>query len=110
MPEGDIYLVRKYANVLRLDIKVEEKQVARKAWRKHAACAGMDPRLFFPMEEGEKNTYAEARIACKLCSVRQQCFEDAVETRDFHGFRAGLRPKDLEKAAARFLELRRRHA
>lgn len=65
-------------------------------WRAHAACLGSDPQIFYPYDQsGRQNTYTEATALCARCTVRQECLNDALEARDFEGFRAGLRPAVL---------------
>lgn len=38
--------------------------------RRRAACAGMDPEIFF-----RRDGVAEAKAACAVCPVRQQCLD-----------------------------------
>lgn len=43
-------------------------------WRRHAACAGMDPELFFPLDRGMT---PQAHAACSGCVVRGECLDSA---------------------------------
>jgi WhiB family redox-sensing transcriptional regulator len=52
------------------------------SWREKAACRGMDTSIFFP-RRGEK--LDRARAVCGRCSVRQECFEEAMALRDLPG-------------------------
>lgn len=49
------------------------------AWMEHAACAGMDPELFFP-EVGGVLAYETSfvRQTCGGCPVRAECLADAM--------------------------------
>ena len=52
-------------------------------WRAHAACADLDPRLFFPSASTGWASVAEAdnaRVVCAGCPVRAACFDWAVAT------------------------------
>lgn len=73
-------------------------------WRQQAACAGMDVNLFFPVGEF-RGVHAvqveEAKRVCRRCSVRDECLESALESREKYGVFGGLTP------AERLLLLRR---
>ena len=45
-------------------------------WRESAICAGVDTDLFFP---STKAGVDQARRICKVCPVRQECLQFAVE-------------------------------
>lgn len=49
-------------------------------WRRHAACAGVDPELFFPVgTTGAALVQAEeARSICRRCWVQEECLDDAL--------------------------------
>lgn len=59
-------------------------------WHTVANCRGRDPDLFF-VDNGENCT--EAKLICAGCSVRQECLEYALETRQVAGLWGGLSPK-----------------
>lgn len=74
-------------------------------WIAQSACAGDDPRLFFPEDvEARYRTEAAdaARAICATCPVRTDCLEDAMRTEvphhghgvltaaHRHGIRGGL--------------------
>ena len=45
-----------------------------------AACAGVDPNIFFPSADEDGNTKAEALAICSVCRVAAECLEFALET------------------------------
>ena len=61
-------------------------------WRAYAACATVDPEIFFPV--GNKPQAAtqtqEAKRVCGGCHVRQRCLEWALETGQHTGVWGGL--------------------
>lgn len=61
------------------------------SWREHAACAGVDPDLFFP-EHGGRDVYHDARETCRACPVRHECLQHALDTREEFGMWGGLNP------------------
>jgi WhiB family transcriptional regulator, redox-sensing transcriptional regulator len=66
-------------------------------WRLDAACAEVDPELFFP-EPGQAPQAAAAKAVCAGCAVRGPCLEQAVhgpQARDDHtGIFAGTTARD----------------
>jgi WhiB family redox-sensing transcriptional regulator len=65
------------------------------AWQFRAACRGQDAALFFAPAYFEKKEEKDAREArakaiCARCSVREECLEYALETRESHGIWGGL--------------------
>ena len=46
-------------------------------WVLSAACAGVDPELFFPAK-GDAYAAKQARRVCAACPVRMECLEDAL--------------------------------
>jgi WhiB family redox-sensing transcriptional regulator len=54
----------------------EERRELEATWRAGAACRGVDPEVFFPLGDGERlpsGAYAEARVICGGCDVRELC-------------------------------------
>jgi WhiB family redox-sensing transcriptional regulator len=47
-------------------------------WRPHAACIGMDPGIFFPVEGSPDR---RARTVCASCVVRDECLAYALTLR-----------------------------
>jgi hypothetical protein len=74
------------------------------AWRARIACLGVPHSVFFPLElpgrrSSERDPFLRARAVCAACSVRRECFRDALAQGDLDGFRAGLTPDELKHAA-----------
>lgn len=61
-------------------------------WRYSAACAEVDPELFFPAraENRPLTQVAEAKKVCAGCPVSQQCLDWALETRQDSGVWGGM--------------------
>lgn len=64
-------------------------------WSDDAACAGVDPDLFFP-DEGEHPT--EALAICAVCPVRAECLEEAIRTDERHGVWGGMTARQRNRA------------
>jgi WhiB family transcriptional regulator, redox-sensing transcriptional regulator len=73
-------------------------------WRLDAACAEVDPELFFP-EPGQAPQAAAAKQVCAGCAVRGPCLEAAVhgpQARDDHsGIFAGTTARDRVRLRGR---------
>jgi WhiB family transcriptional regulator, redox-sensing transcriptional regulator len=73
-------------------------------WRLDAACAVVDPELFFP-EPGQVPQAAEAKQVCAGCAVRGPCLEQALhgpQARDDHtGIFAGTTARDRVRLRGR---------
>ena len=76
-------------------------------WRKRAACAGLDPDLFFPAKNSGQGAAEDARRVCASCPVREDCLTDALDTFDHFGVRGGMSPKERRKEATRRRRLSR---
>lgn len=53
------------------------------AWRRGAACAGLDPQLFFPDSDGDHLT---PKRVCRACPVKEACLAHALA----HGEKFGI--------------------
>ena len=72
------------------------------AWRRHAACRGLDPEIFFPpVDDGDVD---DAKAVCGACGVQQTCLEFALQVREKDGVWGGA----TEKERRRILRQRRR--
>lgn len=58
-------------------------------WRKMAACRGMDPELWFPLDDG-----APARAVCARCPVADDCLALALRLGLDDGIFGGLDADD----------------
>ena len=72
------------------------------AWRRHAACRGLDPEIFFPPVDDAD--VGDAKAVCQACGVQQTCLEFALHVREKEGVWGGA----TEKARRRILRQRRR--
>ncbi|MGD0742640.1 MAG: WhiB family transcriptional regulator [Acidimicrobiales bacterium] len=63
-------------------------------WRKHSACRGLDPEIFYPASDEEAET---AKAVCSLCSVRQMCLEHAIVYREREGVWGGLTDRERRR-------------
>jgi WhiB family redox-sensing transcriptional regulator len=71
------------------------------AWRRHAACRGLDPEIFYPALDDEVE---DAKAICTACAVRETCLEFALQVREKEGVWGGA----TEKERRRILRQRRR--
>jgi WhiB family redox-sensing transcriptional regulator len=71
------------------------------AWRRHSACRGLDPEIFYPPTDEEA---ASAKVVCSACSVRETCLDFALQGREKEGVWGGA----TEKERRRILRQRRR--
>ena len=72
------------------------------AWRRHAACRGLDPEIFYPAIDDDD--VADAKAVCGACGVQQTCLEWALQVREKEGVWGGA----TEKERRRILRQRRR--
>lgn len=72
-------------------------------WRKRAACRGLDPAIFYPVDDEDA---AEAKAVCGRCPVREPCLEHALVARELLGVWGGL----TERERRRLLRRRRKSA
>lgn len=66
-----------------------DNHLAAEPWRRSAACAEVDPELFFP-EKYDMRTAAQARRICGTCEVSAECLASALERNEQYGIFAGL--------------------
>lgn len=61
-------------------------------WRRHAACAGEAPELFFPVSESGPalKQISAAKAVCARCPVRDACLRYALATGQGPGIWGGL--------------------
>ena len=70
-------------------------------WRRHSACRGLDPDIFYPETDEEA---LAAKLVCGECSVQETCLEFALQGREKEGVWGGA----TEKERRRILRQRRR--
>lgn len=71
------------------------------AWRRHSACRGLDPEIFYPETDEEAEP---AKQVCAQCSVQETCLEYALAGREKEGVWGGA----TERERRRILRQRRR--
>jgi WhiB family redox-sensing transcriptional regulator len=71
------------------------------AWRRHSACRGLDPQIFYPETDDEAEP---AKRVCGACAVQETCLEFALQGREKEGVWGGA----TEKERRRILRQRRR--
>ncbi|CAN5663886.1 WhiB family transcriptional regulator [soil metagenome] len=76
----------------------------KQTWRQHAACRGIDPDIFYPLDEDDDGE--GAKQVCLACPVRQACLEHALTSRETEGVWGGA----SERERRRMLRHRRRSA
>jgi WhiB family transcriptional regulator, redox-sensing transcriptional regulator len=82
------------------------------AWWELAVCHTADPELFFPVSgsgAAAQIDMARAKVICQSCTVRDECLNYALDTRQAHGVWGG-RSEEERRAiiATRHRELRQR--
>jgi WhiB family redox-sensing transcriptional regulator len=70
-------------------------------WRRHAACRGLDPEIFYPSVDEDVD---DAKAVCDRCGVQETCLEFALQVREKEGVWGGA----TEKERRRILRQRRR--
>jgi len=81
------------------DLRRDPSPPARWEWPENAACAGMDPTIFFPKRGGHHDVYAPARAICRACPVRFPCLEETMRSElvgNRHGMAGGLTPAERD--------------
>lgn len=72
-------------------------------WRSKAACQGLDPDIFYPLDDEDSD---EAKAVCDVCPVREACLEHALGYREKEGVWGGA----TERERRRIIRQRRRTA
>jgi WhiB family redox-sensing transcriptional regulator len=73
------------------------------SWRTKGACRGLDPQIFFPLEDDEAD---QAKAVCRECAVQESCLEHALGVREKDGVWGGR----TERERRRIIRQRRRTA
>jgi WhiB family transcriptional regulator, redox-sensing transcriptional regulator len=79
------------------------KDTASLAWRARAACRGVDPDIFYPLDDDDAE---DAKAVCAQCPVQQACLEWALTNRERDGVWGGA----TERERRRIIRRRRRSA
>lgn len=59
-----------------------------------AACANVEPELFWPMSYANEAEVERARAVCRRCPLQPDCAEHAIEHELDHGLWAGMTPDE----------------
>ncbi|MEW2402205.1 WhiB family transcriptional regulator [Streptomyces sp. NPDC046862] len=68
------------------------------SWRAQAACASVDPDLFFPERNTPAERIAEAKQICEACPVKQLCLEDAFRRNEPDAICGGMTGQERENS------------
>ncbi|MQA85036.1 MAG: WhiB family transcriptional regulator [Streptosporangiales bacterium] len=76
----------------------------RAGWEEAAACARVDPGLFYP---GQGGTVRPALRVCAACPVRRECLRFAIENGELYGVWGGLSEEQRRRLRRRARQLLR---
>ncbi|WP_048572836.1 WhiB family transcriptional regulator [Streptomyces leeuwenhoekii] len=71
-------------------------------WMQHAACAGMDARVFFATGNHARAQVHAAQRVCATCPVAAQCADWAIQTGERWGVWGGMSQHQLRQRRRRF--------
>ena len=68
-----------------------------------AACASVDPEVFFPPTYGatHRREIATAKALCRICDARRECLAVAVDSNEEFGIWGGATPVERQRLAHR---------
>ncbi|MEW6155605.1 MAG: WhiB family transcriptional regulator [Actinomycetota bacterium] len=64
------------------------------SWRQRGACRGLDPDIFYPLEDTEAGP---AKDICAGCPVSELCLEFALSTREGEGIWGGTTARERRR-------------
>lgn len=64
------------------------------SWQEEALCAQTDPEAFFPEKGGSTR---EAKHICRMCGVREQCLQYALDNDERFGIWGGLSERERRR-------------
>lgn len=71
-------------------------------WRSRAACAGMNPDIFYPVLPGgrgggpARHALDRAVAICRRCPVAHECLNYSLDNREEHGVWGATTPQDRQ--------------
>ena len=65
-------------------------------WREDAACRGMDPDLWFPIDYSQDHDTQMTRICIEKCPVQEECLEAALQNVEKRGIWGGFTQAELK--------------
>lgn len=77
-----------------MPIKEERSHHMNMSWRQRGACRGLDPDIFYPLDEDEPD---EAKAICAICPVREPCLEFALSSREAEGVWGGATARERRR-------------
>lgn len=82
------------------------------AWRRAAKCRFADPATFFPVGEGDSTAEAvtAAKALCRTCTVREECLQFALETKQVDGIWGGTTEDERRRLRRAWVAARRLRA
>ena len=66
-------------------------------WWQLAACARVDPDLFFPQNGDSGNHILEAKKVCRTCPVRISCLNYAIDNSERWGVWGGMTERERRR-------------
>ena len=63
-------------------------------WRQHGACRGLDPAIFYPLDDEDAEP---AKEVCDQCPVQTACLEHAITTREKEGVWGGATERERRR-------------
>ena len=61
------------------------------SWRQQGACRGLDPSIFYPLDDEDAEP---AKEVCAVCPVQVACLEHALGTREKEGIWGGATERE----------------
>lgn len=74
------------------------------SWTSRAACHGIDPSVFFPVEDEDAEA---AKQICQACPVRLACLDHALGQREWEGIWGGCTERERRRIVRRQRRLAR---
>lgn len=66
-------------------------------WMEFAACAAVDPELWFAASKHEEDhNYPIAKATCQRCPVQAECLDAALRNDERYGVFGGLTPEERQ--------------
>lgn len=87
-----------YPTHMTIEAMVDESQDLVAEWKRRALCQDRDPEYFFP-EPHNLTTTRQARGICRVCDVRIECLEYALDNQENHGVWGGLTVRERKRLA-----------
>lgn len=73
-----------------------DTDVTELSWQERALCAQTDPEAFYP-EHNDRRSALVAKAVCRVCEVRSECLEYALEHNERFGIWGGLSERERRR-------------